>query len=101
LYDWAKFINAKTEEELAMLAERNPQIGKAVVKLRQLSADERTRDLYERREKARRDMESQTRWGILQSKYEIARNALKMGLSMNDIVTLTGLTPDEVKNLKQ
>ena len=34
LYDWAKFINAETEEELNMVAERNPQIGQAVVKLR-------------------------------------------------------------------
>jgi len=56
LYDWAKFIAAETEEELTMIADRNPVVEKAVVKLRELSADERTRDLYERREKARRDM---------------------------------------------
>ena len=38
-----------------MAAERNPQVGRAVVKLRELSAVEQARDLYERREKARRD----------------------------------------------
>ena len=27
LYDWAKFIDAETEEELTMIAERNPQVG--------------------------------------------------------------------------
>lgn len=100
LYDWAKFINAKTEEELTVIAERNPQIGKAVVKLRQLSADERTRDLYERREKARRDIESQNRWGIKQREFEIAKNALGMGLSLNEIAKLTGLTPNEVESLR-
>jgi predicted transposase/invertase (TIGR01784 family) len=55
LYDWASFIAAETEEELKMLAKRNQTISRAVVKLRELSADERARDLYERREKEQRD----------------------------------------------
>ncbi|MDR0999260.1 MAG: Rpn family recombination-promoting nuclease/putative transposase [Clostridiales bacterium] len=55
LYDWTSFIAAETEEELNMLAEKDPTIGRAVVKLLELSADERARDLYERREKERRD----------------------------------------------
>ena len=38
LCDWAMFINAESEEELNMIAERNPEIGKAVVKLRELFA---------------------------------------------------------------
>ena len=38
-----------------MTAQRNPQVGKAVVKLRELSADERARDMFERREKSRMD----------------------------------------------
>jgi predicted transposase/invertase (TIGR01784 family) len=61
LYDWAKFIAAESEEELDMVAERNPQIKKAVLKLRELSADEKARDLYDRREKALRDIESNER----------------------------------------
>ena len=61
LYDWAKFIDAENEEELIMVAERNPQVQKAVLKLRELSADERARDLYERREKALRDIDSRER----------------------------------------
>ena len=55
LYDWAKFIAAETEEELKMIAERNPQVSRAVVRLRALSADERARDMLERREKGQRD----------------------------------------------
>ena len=62
LYDWAKFIAAETEEELNMVAERNAQVKGAVVKLRELSADERARDMYERREKALRDIDSRERW---------------------------------------
>ncbi|MCL2831809.1 MAG: hypothetical protein FWD78_01435 [Treponema sp.] len=48
--------------EPKMAAETNPQIKKTVVKLQELSADERARDLFERREKGRRDMESLERW---------------------------------------
>ena len=41
-----------------MLATRSPQMKKAVGVLKELSADERTRMLYEAREKARMDFES-------------------------------------------
>ena len=37
--------------------------------------------------------------GIAENKVEIARNALKMGLSIDDIVKLTSLTREEVENL--
>ena len=53
-----------------MVAEINPQMRKAVVKLQELSADERARDLYERREKARRDIESRERWARAEGKAE-------------------------------
>jgi len=70
LYDWAKFIAAESEEDLEMVAEMNPQIQKAVVKLRELSADERARDMYERREKAMRDIDSRERWARAEGKAE-------------------------------
>ena len=71
-----------------MLEERNPQIGKAVVKPRELSAEERARDLYERREKARRDIAAEKKWAIKQATFGIARNALQMNMSIGDIVKL-------------
>jgi len=98
LCDWAKFIAAETEEELTMIAERNPQIGRAVVKLRELSADERARDLYERREKAHRDIASREKWAIKKSQFEIARNALRKKMSIEDITDITGLTREEVES---
>jgi hypothetical protein len=54
LYDWARFIAAESEEVLKIIEDRNPQVHEAVVKLRELSADEQVRDMYERREKAPR-----------------------------------------------
>jgi predicted transposase/invertase (TIGR01784 family) len=62
LYDWAKFIDAQTEEELTMIAERNPQVKEAVVKLRRLSADEQARWEYETKEKIRMDTAMFEQW---------------------------------------
>ena len=101
LYDWASFIAAKSEEELAVIAERNPQIGKAVVKLRALSADERTRDLYERREKARRDEESQRRWARKQGMMDVAKSMMVDGEPIEKITRYTGLTHAEIETLRQ
>ena len=98
LYDWAKFIDAETEEELTMLAERNPQIGRAVVKLRELSADERARDLYERREKARRDMAAREKWAVKKRDFEIARIMLADGEPVEKVTRYTSLTSDEVES---
>jgi predicted transposase/invertase (TIGR01784 family) len=58
LWYWMKFIKSDDKEVLDMIAERNPRMKKAVGVLMELSADERTRMLYEEREIARRDIAS-------------------------------------------
>jgi predicted transposase/invertase (TIGR01784 family) len=106
-YDWAKFIDAETEEELEMVAQRNPQIKRAAVKLRELSADERARDMFERREKGRRDFDAFVRGaeqkgrveGRVEERVIVANNAVKMGIDTDTIVGLTGLTREEVEAL--
>jgi predicted transposase/invertase (TIGR01784 family) len=55
LWDWLKFFRSNKEEELKMLETKSPQIKKAVGVLMELSADERTRLLYEEQEKIRMD----------------------------------------------
>ena len=101
LYDWAKFIAAETEEELAMVAEKNPVVNKAVVRLRELSADERARDLFERREKARRDQVMRENWLLKQQQLETARKLLELNIPLDQIIAVTGLTLEEIKNLSQ
>ena len=59
LLSWMQFINAETEEEFKMAAEKDPYIEKAYESLVHLSADERARLEYEAREKALRDYNSQ------------------------------------------
>ncbi|MCL1792224.1 MAG: hypothetical protein FWG40_12955, partial [Peptococcaceae bacterium] len=55
-------IRAEGEIELEAVANKDPLIKKAVVRLMELSADERTRLLYEAREKERMDNESREEW---------------------------------------
>jgi len=73
-----------------MLAERSSQMRKAVGVLKELSADERTRMLYEEREKVRRDYESRMsgaeRKGRLEGRNEgrneVARNLLYLAVPL-------------------
>ena len=111
LYDWAKFIAAETEEEFEMAAQANPQVRRAVVKLRELSADEKARDMVERREKGERDfrmfINDAKREGEQKGKQEgkqekavdVAQAALELGVDVDTIIKLSGLTHDEVEAL--
>jgi predicted transposase/invertase (TIGR01784 family) len=103
LYDWAKFIDAETQEELDMLAERNPQVGRAVVKLRELSADERARDMFERREKGRRDVaafaDKARQEGVAEGRADVARNLIKMKMPAKQIMAVTGIPIEGLEEL--
>ena len=70
-----------------------------MVKFRELTADERTRYLYERREKARRDQDMFLRWELKKAKIEIAKSLLNLGDPIEKIITVTGLTHEEVEKL--
>ena len=104
LWYWMEFIRAENEEELAMLEQINPQMSKAVGVLKELSADERTRMLFEEREKARRDIASlmggARQEGLQEGLILTARNAIGMGMDIDSIIKLTGLSREEIENLK-
>ena len=55
VWEWLQFLRAKQKEEFEMIAERNPEIRKAVNTLYELSGDEQVRAEYEMRQKAWRD----------------------------------------------
>jgi len=103
LYDWAKFIDAETEEEINMVAERNPEVKKAVVRLEVLSGDERARYIADMQEKARRDMASFRRDGIAEGreneKISIAKNLLAEGSTLEFIQKITGLSLEQIEKL--
>ena len=55
LWEWISFLNAKDEEELKMVKEKNADISPAVDLLYRISASDEVRIRYEMREKAWRD----------------------------------------------
>jgi len=103
LYNWARFVAADSEEVMDMVAESSPQLREAVVRYRELTADERARVLFEYREKARRDYVSDINWAREQGEYNkacsIARNLMQSNLPLETIIAATGLTREEVENL--
>ena len=100
LFDWMKFFDIKTEEELNMVAARSPVMKKATMRLAELSADEKARQIFEAREKERRDNLARQRGAVKSREIEIATNALQLGMSIADIANLTGLTISEIESLR-
>lgn len=101
LWDWMLFFKSEREEDFSMLAEKKPQLKKAVGVLMELSQDERTRLLCEEREKARRDEAARMRGAKQEAMREVARNALKMNMSLKNIAELTGLPLAEIEALSR
>jgi predicted transposase/invertase (TIGR01784 family) len=111
LLDWLKFLKATTQEEFAMLSDKNPQIKKVVGKLMALSDDERTRMLAESREKLRRDFVATREGGVeeglkkgreegrTEERLAIARNLLGLGRPIEEIMIVTGLSKKEIQSL--
>ena len=113
---WAKFINAEREEEFAVLAERNPDLGSAYRQLQVISQDQEKRLEYEAREKALRDynqlmIEAEARGkaqgetmgekrGEAKKAFSIARNMLDLKLPIDIIAKSTGLSMEQIKDIK-
>ena len=76
-------------------------------RLMNVSQDERERAIFRSRRKFQTDLQSDLATaedrgrniGKQEGRLEVARNALRMGMSIDDIVKLTGLTHEEVQGL--
>jgi predicted transposase/invertase (TIGR01784 family) len=105
--DWLRFLKAETEEELRMVAEKNPVIGEAYCRLQVMSEDEANRMLYEARLKAQRDEYSRVHgaWqegrqeGRQEERKEIISQMAKHGMNVNAIAAITHLSEGEVNAL--
>ena len=114
---WMKFINNPNEEEVKKIMRENKEIKEAVKELEIVSRSERLRRIAELREKAIRDEQSAmalaTERGLEQgmrlgekngehnSKIEIAKNLLKENIDENIISRVTGLSMEEIENLRK
>jgi predicted transposase/invertase (TIGR01784 family) len=104
LWDWLEFLKAESEEELAMLADKNEGVKKAATRLIALSADEAARALHEAQAKARRDHFAQLasarqegcEEGETRGRRATAQSLLRLGISVETIITATGLPREEI-----
>ena len=126
---WVDFFNAKTEEELEMIHNMPDSAVKQAAKIvLEVNQDKEVRIKAEQRENALRvynteieaskqsgikegikqgiqqgikqGMEKGMEKGMENKAIEIAKSAIKMGLSNGQIQILTGLTSEEINNLK-
>lgn len=124
LWNWLEFIKTNSKEEMEKLADRNPEIKKAYNSLKSLSADgamrhaAHQREMYIQNEMAineekyeqgkaegraegmKKGRAEGLKEGKLREKIEIAKNLLKIGLSMEQISQATGLSSEEIERLK-
>lgn len=92
---WLRLINAETEDELDMLQQTGVKsIQDAVVVLHKMSADEKTRELAEMREKALHIEATEKSFAIAEGERrkeaEILANLKAMGLSEEQIKQALG-----------
>ena len=83
-----------------MIAETSPQVKQAVVRLIELSADEKARALYEAREKERRDIRAREKYVLKEQAFTIATRMLNRNRPIDEIIEDTGLTRAEVESLR-
>lgn len=107
---WLSLFKANTEEELEKIrAMEVPEMEEAINAYYTITASSEFREIERLRAKARHD-EAQAlhharqegrQEGISERNIEIVRNALQVGMPIEDIAKLTGLTCEEVENLRK
>jgi predicted transposase/invertase (TIGR01784 family) len=113
LLNWLRLIRSEREEEIEMLAAKTKEMKMAVGRLRQLSADERTRLLFEARqlylmdEAARREeavAEGEARGeargraeGRAEGELKMVKQMLLNGLGIEVISQISGMSAEEIK----
>ncbi|MFD3157032.1 Rpn family recombination-promoting nuclease/putative transposase [Haloimpatiens sp. FM7330] len=110
LQRWLTFFNKDiSEERLKELMEMDKDIKKAEERLEYLSSDKETIEIYKAREKSlheRANMingakEEGKKEGRKEEKIEIAKNLLVIGMKLEKIANVTGLSTEEIKSLNQ
>jgi predicted transposase/invertase (TIGR01784 family) len=97
---WLSLFKAETEEELEKIkAMEVPVMNQAINAYYTITASSEFREKERLRAKARHDEAQAVRHQARVTEREIARNLLGMNMPLDQIVTATGLTREEVENL--
>ena len=98
---WLSLFRAKTEEDLSSIEALEVQeMSEAITAYRQITVTPEFHEMERLRSKARHD-EAQALYNAERKRtLEIAKNLLKVGDSIDKIVSVTGLTNDDIKGLQ-
>ena len=105
---WLHFLKlgdllAKKEIPSPVGIEKEEEIKMAINYYREYTADDKLIDMIEARKKAIRDEHARTHFAIekarAESKVEIARNMLKMGMDKDIILQATGISVEDLKKM--
>ena len=107
LLDWLVFLENPESERVTQKMEENKNLKEAVEKLNKINEDEKMQRIIELREKAIRDehaiyakgVDDGIEKGAKGEKLQIAKNMIKKGMNVSDIIEVTGLTKEEIEKL--
>ena len=105
---WIMFLDNPNSREVQDIMEENEEIKEAVVKVHEMSEDEKMQRIAFLREKAILDKRSVYDTGLHKgieqgaekSKKEIAKKLLELDVKIEDIIAATGLSKEEIEKLK-
>ena len=98
---WLSLFKAETEEELEKIKEMEvPVMSQAINAYYTITASSEFREKERLRAKARHDEAQALHNARKERDIEIARNALKMNMSVDDIMKLTGLSRQQIEDIK-
>lgn len=100
LLDWLFFLDDPASERAKKSMEENENIQEATEELNKLKDDEEMQRLALSRWIALSDYNTNMSAAKKEGKKEVAKELLKMKLSMQDIAKATGLTEEEIKALQ-
>ena len=105
IVQWMQFLDGKSKGVMEMLAEKNKDIKKAYDLLQIISKDEKARMLYEFQQAEVSDeltrIKSAEEKGSRAKAIETATNLLEFGVSEEIVAKSTGVSMDEIKELKK
>ena len=117
---WVMFLEDPNSKEVKEIMEKNEDVKKAIITVKEMSEDEKMERLAELREKAIRDEKALYNTGIREgteigkklgeklgreegikeNKREIAKKLMSKNIATEEIVEITGLTKEEIDELK-
>jgi predicted transposase/invertase (TIGR01784 family) len=100
LVNWLRLIRSESEEEIEMLGLETREMELAVGRLKQLSADERARMLYEARELAEMDEMARMEAAVEENRVDTAKKMLCDGFDIATTSRISGLSAEKIQSLK-